>query len=60
MSQPDMIAVSLDEEVIQSVDFIRTHNTEAEVISRYSFWIYASGVERDGDRYKAEWKRDNS
>jgi hypothetical protein len=60
MSQPDLIPISLDDDVVRSIDFIRTHNVEAETISPHSFGIYASGVERDGDVYTAEWMKGDS
>jgi hypothetical protein len=59
MSQPDLIPVSLDDDVVRSINFIRTHNIEAETISPHSFGIYASGVERDGDVYTTDWMKED-
>lgn len=54
------IIVAINEDIQQSIGYIRSNSAEALTIPEESFAAYTSGVSRDGERYTVDWLKSSS
>jgi hypothetical protein len=54
------VLVTINEDIQQSIQYIRSNNAEALAIPAESFGSYVSGVSRDRTCYTVDWMKESS